>query len=115
MAKKAILIIGLILLLAVLAVVIEDYDPPAVLPDVGVLEGFSFDSNNTGIIAIEPVREQESPMYPRRLEYHAVTHEIGHQGGAKHEDMGIMVDGGSAKRHKFTPVSIKRFRQEPMF
>ncbi len=93
----------------------EDYDPPAVLPDEDVLDGISFDFHNTGIIAIEPVRERESPMYLRRKEYHTVTHEIGHQGGAKHEDMGIMVDGGSTTLHKFTPVSIKRFRQEPMF
>ena len=49
-----------------------------------------------------------------------IAHEIGHQGGGEHTDLGIMVSTDmdeylETDLEHFSPVTIRRFRQESTF
>lgn len=97
----------------------NDFDPDKVgpgEPGPEIVKGEALDSKNTGAIYIEPIREMEIIVpLPRINEEHTVVHEIGHQGGGKHTDGGIMADGAPVDEDHFTPVTIKRFREEETF
>jgi hypothetical protein len=71
---------------------------------------------NFGAVYIETIREEEGlPTTPRTGEYHTVVHEIGHQGSGAHTDGGIMGEGAHVNETQFSPVTIKRFRENRRF
>jgi len=97
----------------------KDYDPDTVDPgdpSPDIVQGEALDSDNTGAIYVEPIRELEIlPFAPRIHEEHTVVHEIGHQGGGEHGDGGIMADGAPIDQNQFAPVTLDRFRDETTF
>ena len=97
----------------------KDMDPDTVAPgepEPEAVYGEALDSDNTGAIYIETIREAEIIVpLPRIHEEHTVVHEIGHQGGGEHTDGGIMADGAPIDEDHFAPVTIKRFREESTF
>ncbi|MDQ3620969.1 MAG: fibronectin type III domain-containing protein [Verrucomicrobiota bacterium] len=95
----------------------SDADPAGVKSILGLAEAPA----NIGAIYIETNREAELfPATPRTQEEHTVVHELGHQGGAEHEDLGIMTEGAPPifaiplpprPNDSFKPISIRRFRE----
>ena len=90
-----------------------DHDPDDEESDLGLTDPFGV---NQSAIYIEPIRESEgNPIYPRISEQHTVVHEIGHQGGGKHTDEGIMAKGAPIGNDFFKPITIKRFRENQLY
>jgi len=97
----------------------EDIDPDTADPGEPAPEatnGEASDPDNTGAIYIETIRESEIlTHFPRINEEHTVVHEVGHQGGGDHLDGGIMDYGAPIDEDHFSPITIKRFREESEF
>ena len=77
--------------------------------------GWASSLSNNGTIFVEPVRELDSAG-GRQGEAYVIIHEIGHMGGAEHDDEGIMsgnIDAGWGL--SLTDKSIKKFRQGARF
>lgn len=67
-------------------------------------------------IYVEVSRELDSlPQAPLMWEALAILHELGHMGGARHEDGGIMKEDECYPKCKYMPISIRRFRSEEVF
>jgi len=93
----------------------DDNDPNEATSVVGQSDP-GIIKENMGIIYVETLRESETlPPTPRINEEHTVVHEIGHQGGGSHSDLGIMEEGAPIDEKQFRPKTIKRFREEDTF